>query len=128
MDRIVHLKGLVGEYIPRWIRDQYNLGGDLDGTILKKFLEDNGYTVVKSGDAGTHGFALTDKGYYISTNGYITRKLQKSGAWDKYLLVITKLQRRYTRPDGSLVMTIGKNLSRYLKLEKMAFKRYLNSC
>lgn len=45
--------------------------------------------------------------------------------WDKYLNVEMKLRKRYTRPDGSLVLSIGGNPSRYAKLERLAAQKYL---
>lgn len=45
---------------------------DLDGTFAKKYLESKGFTVIENGDKGTHGYALTSEGIYLSTNGFIS--------------------------------------------------------
>lgn len=55
-------------------RDVFLNCADLDGSLARSFLADAGFTVIESGDKGSHGFAKTECGLYLSTNGYITRK------------------------------------------------------
>lgn len=49
---------------------EYKLFHDLDGKHAREYLESKGFTVVRNGDADTHGYALTSEGVYLSTNGY----------------------------------------------------------
>lgn len=47
---------------------------DLDGTEARRYLESKGFTVAKNYDTGRNGWAITDCGIWLSTNGYIFRK------------------------------------------------------
>jgi len=47
---------------------------DLDGKEAKRYLESKGFKVVENYDAKTNGWAITDCGIWLSTNGYIYKK------------------------------------------------------
>ena len=49
----------------------YSHCADLDGEHAKKWLEGLGFEVVKNGDNGSYGYAVTACGLCLSTNGYI---------------------------------------------------------
>lgn len=57
-----------GGYVPRALG--YNECADLDGREARRFLETAGFVVVENGDRGRYGFARTECGITLSTNGY----------------------------------------------------------
>jgi hypothetical protein len=70
MENMMNLQNFLGKYLPdEWMN---SFPSDLDGTNLKGFLEANGFTVVENGDTGSYGFARTEEGYIVSTNGYVS--------------------------------------------------------
>lgn len=60
----------IGDFI---YPDEVRLDADLDGNTARKYLEMKGFNVVKNEDVGTNGFAYTDCGIKLSTNGYICK-------------------------------------------------------
>lgn len=52
----------------------YRQCADLDGKHAKQFLESLGFKVIANGDTGNYGYAQTECGLMLSTNGYICRK------------------------------------------------------
>lgn len=51
---------------------------------------------------------------------------QINAAADRYLKIVRWAQRRYT-VQHRLIISIGGRLSRYSKIERMAFDRYVNN-
>lgn len=45
-------------------------------------------------------------------------------AADRYLKIVAWARRRYARADGSILISIGRNLSIYSRIEAAAFRRY----
>jgi hypothetical protein len=74
------LKGLImarfdlssyeGKYIPQ-SGDTY-IDNALDGSGVRKFLEQRGYKVISNRDTGRNGEAVTACGYCVSTNGHVS--------------------------------------------------------
>ena len=46
----------------------------LDGSDTAEWLRGQGYKVLENGDTGGHGYALTECGVYVSTNGRVSFK------------------------------------------------------
>lgn len=55
------------DYLPHYLFQAY---ADLDGTHAKKCLEALGFIVIESKDTGRYGYALTNDGIMLHTNGY----------------------------------------------------------
>jgi hypothetical protein len=60
----------VGEFI---YPQEVDLWVDLDASTARKYLEMKGFNVVKNEDVGTNGWAYTDCGIKLSTNGYVCK-------------------------------------------------------
>jgi hypothetical protein len=45
----------------------------LDGSDVAAWLERQGYMVVSYRDTGRNGLAITECGFAVSTNGYVTK-------------------------------------------------------
>ena len=66
------LNKYIGDFLPRTISDPANLGGMIDGSNCKKLLKNYGYKVVENKDAGSYGYAKTECGLILSTNGFLS--------------------------------------------------------
>jgi len=53
--------------------EEVNLCADLDATKAIEYLESKGFNVIENHDIGTNGWAYTDCGIKLSTNGYICK-------------------------------------------------------
>lgn len=61
----------LGNFVPTGMG--YKALADLNGAHARQFLENNGFVVTENGDNGRCGYALTECGIFLSTNGYICR-------------------------------------------------------
>jgi len=59
------------EFIPHYMGFRACI--DMDGTHARQFLEALGFNVIENKDAGRYGYALTDDGIMLHTNGYCQR-------------------------------------------------------
>lgn len=79
---------------------------DLDGTFARKYLESKGFTVVENGDKGTHGYALTEEGIYLSTNGYISIPVELEKIYNKVPDESLKIATKRREPSDYLIVPI----------------------
>jgi len=61
----------------------YKECADLDGLTAHLFLQSLGYTVLGHRDRGSHGAAYTACGVILSTNGFVSRDVDR--AWEIHL-------------------------------------------
>jgi len=72
------LKNLLNKYLNNFVPTElvskfYNEATTqerLDGTVIKRFLENHGFVVITNFDKGRNGIAITQDHYVMSTNGY----------------------------------------------------------
>ncbi len=72
----IKLEDYEGQYLPHSIID--SLSGDMDGTILSRWVNEQGYYVLNNFDTKRNGlvvFEIKGEVWRISTNGYVCKAL-----------------------------------------------------
>lgn len=96
--------------------------------VCAPYVDDIGYIDFNSHSAPLDIAESANDGYKVRIfkTGFNRAKNQFICKFDRYLAIVAWAKSRYTR-NGSLVISIGGNLSRYKRIESMAASRYLLS-
>ena len=67
---MINLHDFVGKFLPA---EGETCFATLDGSDVATWLTNQGYRVIAHHDTGRNGIVITEDGYRVSTNGYVSR-------------------------------------------------------